>query len=156
MPPTWTDVTEEKPTQKGWYFVYLNENTVEQPVHLRSLSVTYNSKGKVATMSWGLGEVLSEPLETYRYWQPVVFPNPPVDEQFSGLIEEDTEKTWEEERDELVAEAMANLRIIVELLDSAAYAGDETVDVLKVGCNMGRSMQLAIEARELLNKAFDD
>ena len=64
--------------------------------------------------------------------------------------------SWEEERNELINNAIANVDQIVNLLDAVNYRDDDTVDLLKLGFIMGRCHELGIKARRTLLEASGD
>lgn len=160
MQSGWRDITQEVPVKSGWYFLCINENGIV----LRSLSITRSGQGEIIKSVWDFGEhAFNEPLDTYRYWQPVRFPQPPGGDEEETEIEEeeppeypaDVEESDDAKKEELIGEAMGYIGKMLELLHAAAYSGDTSIDIVKICCSMGRSIELGVRARDLLDQILE-
>jgi len=130
----WKRTDQEPPSGGGWYFVCVD---IGQAVFVRTLLTQRSPEGDIAESRWDIAELtLNEPLETYRYWTPLIFPSPPPFLPIPAASQ-------------LFIEALEKQNQLIDLLDDTAYSGEEVVDI-KVGCNIGRVMEMAIRVRDLL------
>lgn len=158
FPGSWQDIAQDAPPKVGWYLVASLAAHDAIVITLRSLSRIEVGQEETSEFTWDFGELyLNEPLTTYHYWQPIVFPNPPGSRSEDPLLTPSlVENTLSATAEVLIADAISHLTQLLEFLCAAAYAGNEVADIVKICCNIGRSIEIGIRARELLHRVLEE